>query len=161
MFLRRAVLNDAQSIAEVSVTTWKDIYKGLIPDDILAARNVTPKRIKQWEDRISRQENTVVFVVEENEKVVAFLWGGVGRDEKLVGNEIYALYVLPNYQKKGMGTALINEFKEAFPKENFYAFVLEGNPSASFYKKIGFTQDDNNVKQDGDLIEKAFVFKVK
>ena len=161
MLIRKARKEDAVSIAKISVITWKKIYADLIDKVILETRTVTPKRISQWENRISQPENTVIYVAEENNKILGYLWGGDGRDNRFFEKkEIYALYVLPDFQKKGIGSLLVQSFKEYVCQEDFYAFVLSGNPSEIFYQKIGCRKDER-FKTDAKLIEYPFIFSFK
>ena len=48
-----------------------------IDQSILDARKVTSKRISQWEQRILHPNDTIVYVAEENSKILGYLWGGV------------------------------------------------------------------------------------
>ena len=161
MLIRKACGYDAASIAEISVVTWKKTYEGLIDQSILDAREVTSKRISQWEQRILHPNDTIVYVAEENSKILGYLWGGIGRDERFSEKmEIYALYVLPDCQKKGIGSLLVQAFKAYVSQEDFYAFVLSGNPSERFYLKIGCRKDER-FKMDGELIEYPFIFSFR
>lgn len=68
-----------------------------------------------------------------------------------------ALYVLKDYQKKGIGYKLIKEALNRLTKNNIVLFVLEGNTKAiNFYKKLGFNFTGHKVIRDvvgGKLIE--------
>lgn len=134
--IRKAKVDDALVISEISVDTWKKAYNGLLPQELLAGRKVDAKRINSWKENIANADYTVL--VYENEKVCGYLWAGKKRDEIDVPYEIYAIYVTPEYQRSGIGQALINEYKKQINNQPFYLFMLKGNASASaFYKKMG------------------------
>lgn len=134
--IRKASIDDALIITEISVETWKKTYEGLLPQELLANRKVDKKRINSWKENILNPDYTVL--VYEDEKVCGYLWGGKKRDDINVPYEIYAIYVNPEYQRAGIGQALINEYKKQINNQPFYLYMLKGNASASaFYKKMG------------------------
>ena len=61
MIIRRAEVKDARAIAQISVDTWKDAYKGLIDDAILEGRKVDDKRILSWAENIQNPNFTFWF----------------------------------------------------------------------------------------------------
>lgn len=134
--IRKANADDALIITEISVDTWKKAYEGLLPPELLANRNVDEKRINSWKENIANSDYTVL--VYEDKKVCGYLWGGKKRDKIDVPYEIYAIYVSPEYQRSGIGQALIAEYKKMINYKPFYLYMLKGNGSASaFYQKMG------------------------
>ena len=135
--IRPAEKEDAFSIATINTLGWKTAYRGLIPDSILDAMEVTEKRIKRTEEAIATIE---IYLVAENESgVVGFLVGGKTKNKKLpYPYEIYVFYVHPDYWRCGIGTALIKAFKEKIKETPFCVFLLDGNSKAlNFYQKNG------------------------
>lgn len=66
-------------------------------------------------------------------------------DDRLIGfiarheNEIYALYVLPEAQDKGVGTALLQDAMKTCERLGLWSY--EANDSAShFYRRRGFVE---------------------
>lgn len=134
--IRKANIDDALIITKISIETWKKAYEGLLPQELLANRKVDEKRINSWKENILNPNYTVL--VYEDEKVCGYLWGGKKRDNIDIPYEIYAIYVNPEYQRAGIGQALINEYKKQINNLPFYLYMLKGNVSASaFYKKMG------------------------
>ncbi len=136
--VRPAIPADAAKIAEINVITWKQAYKGLLPDDFLAARNLTGARIQGIAAWIARKD--VIYLVAEQEgEIIGFLAGGIPRDENYPFlHEIQAIYVSPACQHKGVGQALFDEFRHRIGNSPFYLYALKGNvPAAAFYRKNG------------------------
>lgn len=134
--IRRASTDDALTISEISVDTWKKAYAGLLPQELLANRTVDEKRINSWKENIANTDYTVL--VYEDEKVCGYLWAGKKRDEIEVPYEIYAIYVTPECQRSGIGQALVTAYKKMINNKPFYLYIVKGNVSASaFYKKMG------------------------
>lgn len=134
--IRKAKLADALTISEISVKTWKNAYTGLLPQELLKNRKVDEKRINSWKENISNPCYTVL--VYEKNKICGYLWAGKKRDDISVPYEVYAIYVSPEYQRLGIGQALLKEYKKIISNQPFYLYMLKGNASASaFYKKMG------------------------
>lgn len=164
--IRKAKVDDAQKIAQINVTVWKVAYKGLLPDDFLENRNISEERVQSVADRI-KAPDSIYFVAEYEGKTVGFCNGGLPRDEGYPFKyEIRALYVLPEYQHKGIGKALVNEFEKAVCKQDFYLYTLKQNINAhKFYEKIGgilLPQYNKTIKQDTfEVHEVLFAFNYK
>ena len=162
MIIRRAEVKDALAIAQISVDTWKDAYKGLIDDAILEGRKVDDKRISSWEENIKNPDFTVL-VCEDNE-ILGYLWAGPARDEYGLKNEIYALYVRTSNQRQGIGSKLINKYKQTIKNEDFYLYMIKNNKRASsFYEALGgsiYEKYNRKLSDQNHIIEETcYVFK--
>ena len=86
-----------------------------------------------------------VFVAEDQWGIVGFISGGAIR-EPIEGydGELYAIYLMPARQRRGIGQELALTLREAFLMNGFSSmvvWVLERNlPAVSFYKRIGGLQ---------------------
>lgn len=136
--VRNAVVEDTRQMAVVRVETWRCAYAGLVPDSLLDGLSVEGSAERFFE-AISAFPTVRVAVVEEEHRVLGFSLSGPCRGEDCHGRgEIYALYVLPEHQGRGIGTALfeaaISELaaRELLPVE---IRVLAGNPYTRFYEK--------------------------
>ena len=136
--IRKAKISDAKNITCVNVTTWKDAYKSLLPDEFLNNRNLSDRRIEYTKNQIEDQ-NDICLVAEFDNQIVGFCIGGLPRQyNDIFEFELCAFYVLPNYQRKGIGKALFNKFKEIVGSKPFYLYALSANKKAiDFYEKNG------------------------
>lgn len=162
MIIRRAEVKDARAIAQISVDTWKDAYKGLIDDAILEGRKVDDKRISSWAENI-QNPNFTVLVCEDSE-ILGYLWAGPARDEYGLKNEIYALYVKTSSQRRGIGSELIKEYKQRIKNESFYLCMIKNNKKASsFYEASGGNiceKYNRNLEIPNQIIEEiCYIFK--
>ena len=84
-------------------------------------------------------KDTVGFVAEDGGRAVGFVTGGYERHgDEIYGGEIYTLYVLKNFQCKGIGTELVSALAGQFNRLAIYSMlvrVLKLNPYRRFYKK--------------------------
>ena len=133
--LRHASATDVAAIGHIQVTTWRDAYRDLIPDDILA--NITSEKIEVFVTEIlsGLHEGTFVLVCEMGMCPIGFCIGGPERSErKEQGSfgEIYSMYVLPAYQRLGLGKALIRQAAGVLRSNGMAGlslWVLQGNIS--------------------------------
>lgn len=133
-----AKADDAQRITEINIISWEDTYRGLMPDEILDDRHINEERILQCKEGIETGEYSI-FVYETDEGDIAgFLWAGKSRDNNIeLFHELYSFYVDPKYQGNGYGKQLIDEYKKHICGEHFYLYMIKGNKTANFYKKMG------------------------
>lgn len=164
MILRNANINDAISISRVHYTCWHDTYPGLLDNNFLDKIHID-FWVNSTKDLILNDKGNI-YVVEEDNQVVGDIFFGKGRSIDNAG-EIWALYVLPDYQKQGFGEILIkkaiNKLSEKY--STIYVKVLLGNEKAlNFYKKIGFVDDDKIVEEQWMKFKfknKVLVYKIK
>lgn len=165
MKIRPAGVEDTARIAEINVKTWKSAYRGLIDDNFLNNRNITPQRCENWRQIIAAGQT--IFLAAENDEgiVCGYLWGGKGRSKILpLEWEIFAFYVLPEFQGQGFGRALFAAFRQKIGHQPFYLYALKGNRKAeAFYLRQGARRaaefDTQNEISGIVLNEAAFLFE--
>ncbi len=142
--IRPARLIDAEGIARVHVTSWQETYKGIMPRHVLEARKVRD-RTALWEIALDRMAPGHVLLVAEDPAgdIAGFVSGGPARDPALgaVG-EIYALYLLRQFQGRGIGRALFTACRAALAAaglDGLAVSVLRANPARGFYVRMGGT----------------------
>lgn len=110
---------------------WREGYRGLLPDDLLAALSVD-ERARNWSARLGAGAGaTLVACAPE---VAGFL--------TLIGREIAALYVDPDRWREGIGSALLREALAAAGEGEVTLWTLAANrPALLFYERFGFEPD--------------------
>jgi L-amino acid N-acyltransferase YncA len=158
--IRKADIEDAAAIAHVHVESWKTTYAGIVSDVFLASLN-KEVRTQSWQDQILTA-NISILVAEDETGIFGFAAGGKIR-EKLddYDAELYAIYLLRERQKQGAGRTLCLTLASALQTKGFTSmivWVLEQNPSVSFYERLGAVQIAQKVINIGgaDLQELAF-----
>lgn len=155
--IRKAVKNDAVSIASIHSNTWKVAYKGIVPSEKLDAITYS-KRLKYFKDVLGTDlEETVV--AEVNGLVVGFMTFGQARDEDLNDQcgEVWGIYMDVSYFNKGIGTRLMEWAEdELLSRGNKYIYLwtLKGNNRSNmFYRSLGYIQDGNSktILNDEDI----------
>jgi GNAT superfamily N-acetyltransferase len=82
-----------------------------------------------------------VFVAEEDGRVVGFASGGPARaDAPNHEGELYAVYLLKEYQGRGIGRALFDAVVRMLLQRGMRSmaiWVLADNPACGFYERMG------------------------
>jgi len=141
--IRKAAVEDAQSIASVQVDTWRTTYAGIVPEAFLNSLNAG-ERAEDWKEHLQAGD-TLAFVAQGQSGIFGFICGG--RLREAIGaydGELYAIYLRPEGQRRGVGRGLVRSLAEALRIEGFKSmavWVLERNLSAvSFYLRLGGIQ---------------------
>jgi GNAT superfamily N-acetyltransferase len=140
--IREARPEDAPAIARVHVDSWRSTYKGLVPDEHLAALSCE-RREQGWRDALSNPAHPSFVYVAEDEagSVVGFASGGPERE----GNpdykgELYAIYLFDRSQRRGFGRQLTQAVARRLLNagiSSMLVWVLAGNPGRAFYEALG------------------------
>lgn len=139
IIIRKAILTDAKGMAKVHVDSWKTTYTNIVPVEYL--NNLSyESREQMWTNAIP---DGGIYVAENKEgMIVGFAKGGKERSGNYKGydGELYAIYILKEYQGKGIGRSLVKpiiaEIKE-MGLNSMLVLVLKDNPSRRFYESLG------------------------
>ncbi len=146
--IRRAGLADARAIAEVAVAGWQAAYRGILSDAFLDAMRVDAREVA-WRERLARDVDggAPAWVAERAGHVVGFVSSGPPRDEDvpLPASEIYAIYVLAESWRQGLGRSLLQTAVahwRAGGARTLVLWVFEANaPARAFYEAMGWQPD--------------------
>jgi len=165
--IRRAALEDAEALAQVHDTTWREVYAGLMSEQMLNALT-TDARATVWRRMLSGEAGFLgtTFIAERDGKVVAYASCGEQRDDELrnagYAGEFTAVYVLKTDQRRGVGTSLMNTMMKDLADRGLVGFTLwvprENIPARSLYEQLGgklIGQRDVRREQ-GTLTEVAY-----
>ncbi len=124
--------------AYVHYKAWHETYTGLI--DPAYMRGVTLEKCRET----ARRWPENIITAKDGERVVGFAAYGPYRDGTLPEcGEVFAIYVLKEYQGRGVGFALMNAALDRLSGFRRIAlWVLRGNERAiRFYTRYGFRFD--------------------
>jgi GNAT superfamily N-acetyltransferase len=132
--LRREELRAAH---EARIATWKTAYRGMVADSYLDAYALTDEAMAAIESRYDEGLARSFCAVDAGEVVGLSVAGPCRDEDRPGGEELYALYVLPDFWGSGAGQQL---FDAALPFTSLW--VLEANARArAFYERNGFRAD--------------------
>jgi len=141
--VHEADLDDAAGIGDVHVRGWQGAYRGLLPDAYLDGMSDI-RHSAMWSNILDQAARPGVTLIAEAEKdgIIGFAdWGrergATARDR----GEIAALYVLPDWQRRGVGRALFRASARALVAggmTQLAIWVLQENAAGrSFYSHLG------------------------
>ena len=142
MRIREAKENDSAAIARVHIDSWRTTYRGMVSTDHLASLSYEDRE-QNWQEFFSAADAIqFAYVAEyEDELVVGFASGGPNRDcGSTYQGELYAIYLLEEYQHQGIGRELTRAVVGRLLQEgmsSMQVWVLDENPGAGFYQSIG------------------------
>ncbi|MBS1985682.1 MAG: GNAT family N-acetyltransferase [Bdellovibrionales bacterium] len=143
--IRPARMGDARALAEVHTLSWWTSYRGIIADSFLKGRTVE-KRLAMWMATISEVEagttRKALRVADHPERgVVGFAIGVPERSQSPHADaELGAIYLLQDFQRNGIGQALLLDVAlelQKFGFKNLLCWALEKNPARKFYEQLG------------------------
>ena len=129
MEIRAAHRGDFSQIAAVQIASWRDAYRGLLPEDYLADRVADDLR-GHWKAAEIGPED-VVLVAEDGGAIIGFIavWC---RPEALIDN----LHVLPGRRSGGLGRRLMAAAADCLVgkgKRSAHLWVLQANDRAKAF----------------------------
>ena len=142
--IRRAVLEDASSLANIIVESWRSAYSDLIPKDEIIKYLDKERRQQQFEKFIADEE---IILIQTYDGIPAGLvFANKANDEQIeYCGSIYSIYILEEYWGKGLGTRLMDRVINILQDEGckrVSLWVYEENKRAiRFYEKCGFIFD--------------------
>lgn len=128
-------------MARVHVRSWRESFAGVVPQGFLD-RMSAERRAEAFAQRFAQAGFYRMFVAEaEGRGVVGFADFGDAREafEGYEG-ELYAIYLLPEFQRRGVGRGLFNqgvEFLVEHGRRSMYLLALEASPYRTFYERLG------------------------
>ncbi|OIK11712.1 GNAT family N-acetyltransferase [Bacillus sp. MUM 13] len=126
---------DISQVQHVAKTSWNSTYRGIIPLEIQESFLKTAYNDKMMQKRL---EHSFFWVAEVNGEIVGYANFSAIKEEGKT--ELAAIYLNPEYQGKGIGTALLNEGIKQLDgvKEIYIDVEKDNNIGTRFYKAKGF-----------------------
>jgi len=137
--IRRARAGDIAGITFVLAKTWRDTYSAFLPEASIA------KITSEWHPpEIIEAELDCPSTFAGVATVASGIVGMITAHSRGEILHIARLYVLPAFQRRGIGERLMEESYRAFPgTRRVQLEVEEQNPKArKFYGKLGFREVD-------------------
>jgi GNAT superfamily N-acetyltransferase len=149
-----ATPEDAAPIARVQVETWRSAYRGIVPDGHLASLS-EEQRTDRWREILRTDDHTLV--AEYDREVVGFASGGPIREPiESYDAELYAIYLLPGSQRRGIGRALVTELARRLDGKGLQrmaVWLFEANRAAThFYERLGAVRIGSKEREVGGLL---------
>ena len=142
--IRRAEREDIPGIKAVLAVTWRDTYSTFLSEASIAKVTSEWHSPRVLEAEIARPSTYIGVATSARNGIVAMI-SAHSQGEVLF---VARMYVLPEFQRQGIGERMMDEACRAFPQtQRLRLDVEEQNPKGrAFYGKLGFreveTRDD-------------------
>ena len=160
--IRAAAGQDAGAIAHVHVESWRTTYAGIVPEAYLASLKEA-EREASWQEWLTLDVD--VFVAEDDGDVVGFVSGGATREPvEEFDAELFAIYLLRDAQRRGIGMALLRRLAGSLKARGFrsmMAWVLEDNSSGGFYSRSGGVRVASKEMEVGGVMLPVVAYRWK
>lgn len=146
MIIRKMKRKDIPYVQDVAHMSWHATYSHIIPREVqdkFLESAYNPSMLKK------RMKRSDIFIAEIDGKVVGF--AQFMSPDRRGKAELIALYLDPDYQSQGLGTALLNEgLKQLAPVAELYLHVERDNHiGRRFYQAKGFEVLDEFTEDFG------------
>jgi len=137
--------DDAEALAQVHVTSWRETYRGLLPDSFLDRMSVPVNARRFSKSLVTPAEHEITLAAADRHGLVGYVAGGPSRT-RLVGEaEVTTLYVLRPHQGHDLGRRLLTAAARVFADQGARSLmisVLRDNiPARGFYEHLGGQAD--------------------
>ena len=145
------------------MASWRDAYRGLVPDDYLDRLSVDERERTRREHLEDPSSDWGTLVADDGGRVVGFSTYGPSRDDDATAatGEVPAIYLDPDVVGTGVGRELLAETIVELRAAGFTRaslWVLEGNDRARrFYEKAGWAWDGSVSAHSFDTVTKPVV----
>jgi GNAT superfamily N-acetyltransferase len=143
MEIRNARPADVSAIAKVHVESWRTTYREVLPQGYLNDLSYGARE-EMWQQAFLPESTTSLVVAEDLGKIVGFAAAGPANQDaseaKPYGGELYAVYTLEDYQRRGLGRRLVVAAAETLLAKrysNMITWVIEDDAACRFYERLG------------------------
>jgi len=138
--IRLAVATDCKNLSKLKRLVWESTYRGIYPDEKIDGYDYKKNEERFLE--IINNKDVELYVVESNDKLVGYMdYGKPYRPFDDYEQEIGLLYLLSDYQRKGIGKKLFQLAYGNIKNKGYNSFFISCNkyniPAQKFYECMG------------------------
>ena len=137
--------SDAEDLARVHVTSWRETYRGLLPDAFLARMSEAGYARRFARSLLHPRPDEVTLVAAERQGIVGYAAGGKSRSGAEGEAEIATLYILRTAQGQGLGERLMAGAARALAAQGATSLVIsvlrDNIHARGFYEHLGGDAD--------------------
>jgi ribosomal protein S18 acetylase RimI-like enzyme len=132
---------DAEALARVHVQSWRETYRGLLPDAYLA-RMSEPQHARRFAQALVRPgPDDVVLAAADRWGLVGYVQGGPSRRRVPDEAEVATLYLVRAAQNRGLGGRLLADAARALAARGARSLVIsvlrDNFGARGFYEHLG------------------------
>ena len=154
IILRRATVSDSPAVARVHVQSWRESFTGIVPQSFLEKMSFED-RAQAFRTRFAVDSYRMFMAETPADGVIGFADFGKAREtDRPYQAELYAIYLLRDFQRQGVGRKLFTLGVESLVTDgmnSMYVLTLEASPYRSFYEKMGGRMVDRGAIEIGGV----------
>lgn len=147
--IRKGRTADVFAIGRVLVETWRATFQGLVDAAFLDHMSPAEQAMRHMGRRNTLGVGHFVAIDRSSGELIGFVNFGPARySTPTPVGEIYALYILPAYQGRGIGEALVRAVARWMVEGGtvtLLAWVLSTNPNRAFYERLGAAEVETGI----------------
>lgn len=137
---------DAEKHIRLGNLVWRDAYKDIFPEEVFIQKESRLQdMMKTFSQFVYNGGDRIGYVAEVDGELVGFISGKLSANyehfKKQNYAELMAIYILPEYQGKGLGSTFKNLFLDWARKNNVKKFVIgvlkDNHKARKVYEKWG------------------------
>ena len=160
--IRAALSDEASRLAEVHDRCWRATYREMMPAAVIE-RFTVARRAAMWQRMLNASvETRCAYVAEDTDAgIVGCAWGGPEESsDPSYRSEISGIYLLPAYQRRGVGRALLQVVARCLLQQGYPSLLLwaltENHRARRFYEALGGALlREREVAMDGGTIREV------
>jgi len=161
--IRYLTKQDIPEYQKLITTVWQETYPGIVNQQFLDNLSNTEQQRIELNNMTYDESIKDTLVLEIDNNIIGFIRYGKSEEDINTG-EIFALYILSKYKRKGYGKQLVQQATKELIKAGYNNMIIgciSKNPSNEFYKHIGGTKiKERPFPKTGDnLIENIYYFE--
>jgi ribosomal protein S18 acetylase RimI-like enzyme len=133
--------DDAEDLARIHITAWRQTYTGLLPDAFLSRMSLPVHARRFRAGLLAPGAMVITLAAADRHGLVGYASGGRSRSGPLGEAEVTTLYLLKSAQGCGLGRRLLADICRAFAANGASSLmisVLRDNiPARGFYEHLG------------------------
>ncbi|PZO80507.1 MAG: GNAT family N-acetyltransferase [Mesorhizobium amorphae] len=148
MFVRSAGERDLRAVRALLVETWHATYDGIYGRERVTEITDEWHSVRSLEARLKRPR-AEFLVADDGARIGGMAYAAATTDPNIV--TLHQLYVLPAFQRRGVGSDLLAEIEECFPDARTLRVEVESQNSNAlcFYRARGFTDTGEELAPGG------------
>lgn len=143
--IRPAGAADADAIAQVHITAWRETYPGMVPAPVLASVS-TVEHAELWRRRLLAPASPTSTFVATDAVGMVVGFGTCGPQQAALlryDSEVYAVYILRRAQHRGLGHGLMAAMARRLQERGACSAIVwsarDNAPARQFYQGLGGT----------------------
>jgi GNAT superfamily N-acetyltransferase len=138
--VRPATLADCSAVARIQVDSYRGAYAALTPAKYIDSFSYSEQE-QEWKDWLQAGQGLLLVAESERGTITGYALTLPLLDEnRSFDCEVIALYVNQVFHRQGAGRALMADAARRMRLQGCHSlglWVMEGNPAASFYERLG------------------------